>query len=143
MIILFFIVWIVDSLSFFISGHSTVLVGIISLPILILPAIFSTTLGLYLITKSHNVVLVKKTEKPRFIDSGVYSLVRHPMYLGIIMFCLGFFFISPSLVSLGIWIAFFIICDKMATYEEKDLVRILGKKYINYQNKVPKWFPKI
>jgi len=27
----------------------------------------------------------------------------------------------------------------MASYEEKDLLRVLGKKYVNYQNRVPKW----
>jgi protein-S-isoprenylcysteine O-methyltransferase Ste14 len=99
--------------------------------------------SLYLISKSHNAVLVKKTEKPRFIDSGIYSLVRHPMYLGILMFCLCFFFISSSLLSFGIWITFFIIYDRMATFEEKDLIRVLGKKYIDYQRRVLKWFPKI
>jgi protein-S-isoprenylcysteine O-methyltransferase Ste14 len=33
--------------------------------------------------------------------------------------------------------------DKMATYEEKDLIRILGKEYIAYQKRVPKWCPKL
>jgi protein-S-isoprenylcysteine O-methyltransferase Ste14 len=65
------------------------------------------------------------------------------MYLGVLMFCLGFFFASPSLLSLGVWIGFFIVYDKMATYEEKDLVRILGEEYIAYQKRVPKWFPRI
>ena len=143
MMILFFIVWGIDSLSFFIFKYSTVFINIISLPILSLPAFFTMVFGLYLIAKSHNVVLVKKTEKPRFIDSGVYSFVRHPMYLGILIFCLSFFFVSLSISSLGIWLLFFIIYDRMATFEENDLVRTLGKKYINYQSRVPKWFPRL
>jgi len=143
MIILFFVVWAIDSLSFFIFRYSTVLVGLISLPALLLPAILSLGFGLYLVAKSHKAVFGEITDQPRLIDSGVYSWVRHPMYLGILLSCLGFFFISPSLLSFGVWLAFFILYDKMATYEEKDLIRILGEEYTAYQKRVPKWFPGI
>ena len=143
MIILFFVVWAIDSLSFFFSWYSTVLVGLFSLPVLLLPAILSLVLGLYLMAKSHKAVFGDIAEQSRLIDSGVYSWVRHPMYLGILLFCLGFFFISPSLLSFGVWLAFFILYDKMTTYEEKDLIRILGEEYIGYQKRVPKWFPRI
>jgi protein-S-isoprenylcysteine O-methyltransferase Ste14 len=143
MIILFFVVWAIDSLSFFIFRYSTVLVGLISLPALLLPAILSLGFGLYLVAKSHKAVFGEITDQPRLIDSGVYSWVRHPMYLGILLCCLGFFFISSSLLSFGVWLAFFILYDKMATYEEKDLIRILGEEYTAYQKRVPKWFPRI
>jgi len=42
-----------------------------------------------------------------------------------------------------VWIGFFVLYDKMVTYEEKDLIRILGEQYIAYQKRVPKWFPRI
>jgi len=143
MIILFFVVWLVDSLSFFIFRYSTVLVGLISLPVLLLPAILSLGFGLYLMAKSHTAVFGETPEQPRLIDSGVYSWVRHPMYLATLLVCLGFFFISPSLLSFGVWLAFWILYDRMTAYEEKDLIRILGEKYIAYQKRVPKWFPRI
>jgi protein-S-isoprenylcysteine O-methyltransferase Ste14 len=143
MIILFLIVWGLDSLSYYIFGYSTVLVGLISFPLLILPAILFLVLSVYLVAKSHQIVFGRTENHPTLIDSGVYAWVRHPMYLGILLFCLSFFFLSPSLLSLGIWIAFFIIYDKMTIYEEKDLVKILGKEYISYQNRVSKWFPGI
>jgi protein-S-isoprenylcysteine O-methyltransferase Ste14 len=56
---------------------------------------------------------------------------------------LAFFFVSPSLFSFGILIVFFILYDKMTTYEEKSLTQILGEDYIAYQKRVPKWFPKL
>jgi len=143
MIILFFVVWTIDSLSFFIFRYSTVLVGLFSLPVLLLPATLTLGFGLYLIARSHKAVFGEITEQPRLIDSGVYSWVRHPMYLGILLFCLGFFFISPSLLSFGVWLAFFVLYGKMATYEEKNLIRILGEEYVAYQKRVPKWFPRI
>ena len=143
MTILFFVVWLMDYLSQSIFGCSTILTGLKSLPILIILAIISLGSGLYLIVKSHTSVFGKETKSPRLIDFGVYSLVRHPMYLGILLLFLSCFFFIPSLLSLVIWILFFIVYDKMATFEESDLVRKIGKKYVNYQNKVPKWFPKI
>lgn len=143
MIILFFVVWVIDTISFFIFGYSTVVVGLISFPLLILPASVFLILSLYLVAKSHNVVFGGTNDHQKLLDSGVYAWVRHPMYLGILLFCLGFFFLSTSLISLGIWIAFFIIYDKMATYEEQDLVKILGKDYKFYQNRVSKWLPGI
>lgn len=143
MVILFFIVWGIDTISFFIFGYSTVIVGLISFPVLILPASVFLCLSLYLVAKSHNAVFSGTDDHPKLLDSGVYAWVRHPMYLGTLLFCLGFFFLSPSLLSLGIWIAFFIIYDKMATYEENDLVKVLGKEYNSYQNRVSKWFPSI
>ncbi|MCW3974858.1 MAG: hypothetical protein NWE86_01260, partial [Candidatus Bathyarchaeota archaeon] len=96
----------------------------------------------YLVAKAHQVIFDEKTDQPRFINLNVYSLVRHPMYLGTLLFCLAFFFIMPSILSLIIWIGFFIFYDKMATYEENSLIKILGDKYINYQKSVPKWIPK-
>lgn len=143
MIILFFAVWGIDSLSFLLHSYSTVLAGLIPLPVHLFLAIASLGFGLYLIAKSHKAVFNEVHEPPRLIDSGVYSWVRHPMYLGILMFCLGFFFLSPSLLSLGVWLGFFILYDKMAAYEEKDLLRILGEEYIAYQKRVPKWFPRL
>jgi len=143
MIILFLIVWGIDFIIFLIYGSSTIIVGLISFPILILPAILLLTFSLYLISKSHKAVFGEINKNPKFIDKGVYAWVRHPMYLGILLFCLSFFFLSPSILSLIIWITFFIIYNKMAAYEEKELVKILGKEYISYQNRVSRWFPKI
>lgn len=143
MMILFLAALVIDPLSLFLFGNSSVLINMISFPILTIPAAGFFIVGLYFVAKSHNKVLVEDARKAKFIDSGVYSLVRHPMYLGTLLLLLSFFFISASLVALGIWITFFIILDKMATYEENDLKKLLGKKYVDYQNKVPKWFPRL
>jgi protein-S-isoprenylcysteine O-methyltransferase Ste14 len=107
-------------------------------PILLLPAIFLIALGVYLVRESHGAVFVK-TGKPNFVDSGVYSFVRHPMYLGGLMILLGFLFLRFSLIAFAIWVIYFVLCDWMASYEENDLVRILGQRYVSYQHKVPKW----
>jgi protein-S-isoprenylcysteine O-methyltransferase Ste14 len=142
MVILFFVSWALDSLSRFIFGYSTVVLEAVSFPALLIGVILPLCLGLYLTSKAHKSVFDEGKTQPKVVDSGVYAVVRHPMYLGTLFFCLSFLFISFSLLSVGIWIAFFIFYDKMATYEEKDLIQILGEEYIAYQKRVPKWFPR-
>jgi len=139
--IVFFIVWGIDSAGFFVLGHSTVIFHALAFPVLFAGTILSICLGVYLASKSHKTVLEQVHDPPKLVDSGVYAWVRHPLYLGILLFCLAFLFISFSLVSTGIWIAFFIFYDRMATYEEKSLIEILGDEYTVYQKRVSKWIP--
>jgi protein-S-isoprenylcysteine O-methyltransferase Ste14 len=65
------------------------------------------------------------------------------MYLGTLLFCLAFLFITVSLASIVIWIGFFIFYDRMATYEEESLISILGEEYNSYQKRVSKWIPRL
>jgi len=139
MLVMFFVAWGVDSLGHFMFGVSTVFVEFTSFPLLLFPAVLSLISGVFLALKAHDAVFGENAYQPQLIDSGVYSLVRHPMYLGILLFCLGFFLAIPSLISLVVWIAFFLFYDKMATYEENDLIRIFGADYLAYQKRVPKW----
>jgi len=140
MIILFFVVLGADTLCFFFLDYSTVIGEILYFPFFLIPGIFFLVLSLYLITKSHNAIFGTTINKPKLITYGVYGWIRHPMYLGILLFCLSFLCFSPSVLSLVVWITFFIIYEKMTVYEEKELVRILSEEYISYQNQVPKWF---
>ena len=143
LLVLFLVVWGIDSLSFIFFRYSTVLFNVISFPALVLPSFVSLGFCLYLVAKSHKAVFGEAHLQPKFLDSGVYSWVRHPMYLGILLCCLAFFFASLSLLSLGILVVFFIFYNKMTTYEEKSLIQILGEEYIAYQKRVPKWFPRL
>ena len=142
MVLLFFVVWSIDSLSFFMSGYSTVILEVFAFPALLAGTIPFLCLSVYLVSKSHKAVVEQAQDSPQLVDSGVYAWVRHPMYLGSLFFCLSFLFISVSLVSIGIWIIFFIFYDRMATYEEESLIKILGNRYTAYQKRVCKWLPK-
>ncbi|MBN1357703.1 isoprenylcysteine carboxylmethyltransferase family protein [Candidatus Bathyarchaeota archaeon] len=128
-------------LCFFVWGYSNVFVQAITYPLLLAGTAVFVCLSFYLVSKSHKAVLEQVVDPPKLVDSGVYAWVRHPMYLGTLLFCLAFLFISISLVSIGIWITFFIFYDRMATYEEQSLIKILGEPYTTYQKRVSKWLP--
>ena len=143
MILLFIVVWGIDTLSFFVFDFSTVIIEVLSLPVLFVGTVVFLFLSFYLVSKSHKAVLEQVHDPPQLVDSGVYAWMRHPMYLGTLLFCLSFLFISVSLAAIVFWIAFFIFYDRMATYEEKSLAEILGESYIAYQKCVSKWVPGI
>jgi protein-S-isoprenylcysteine O-methyltransferase Ste14 len=143
MLTLFFAVWGIDTLSFFIFGYSAVIFEALAFPFFFAGALLFLCLSIYLVSKSHKEVLEQVQDPPKLVDSGVYAWVRHPMYLGILLFCLAFLFISVSLVSCVILASFFIFYDRMATYEEKSLTEILGEEYTAYQKRVSKWLPRV
>jgi protein-S-isoprenylcysteine O-methyltransferase Ste14 len=143
MLMLFFAVWGIDSLSFFIFGYSTVIFEALAFPVFFAGALLFFCLSFYLVSKSHKAVLEQVQDPPKLVDSGVYAWVRHPMYLGTLLFCLAFLFIGASLVSCVVLSSFFIFYDRMATYEEKSLIEILGEEYIAYQKRVSKWLPRL
>jgi len=137
-------VWGLDS---FVFRFSTVFAGVAPVFVRLPLGILSFAVGIYLVAKSEATVfgrtLVARIGKPQFITTGVYARVRHPMYLGSLLVLLAFFFATLSLLSLSVWVGFFVFFDRMATYEERDLIRILGGQYLNYQRQVPKWLLRI
>jgi len=66
----------------FILHYSTIFTRSIHVFIRLFLGIFSLIVGIYFALKAHNVVFNKNAVKQKLITTGVYSWVRHPMYLG-------------------------------------------------------------
>ena len=138
----FLVAMVFDRWSLVSFGYSSILDRLLHLPELLAAAIFLFVSGIYLLKKSHDAVF-GRVGTPELLDSGVYSLVRHPMYLGGLMIMLSFLLLNLSIIALVIWAAYALLCDWMATYEEKDLARKVGKEYEGYRESVPKWLPRL
>lgn len=77
-----------------------------------------------------------------FITKGIYKIVRHPMYLGVILFGVGLSLIKYSLV--GILFTVILIVDLKIKHRYED--RLLLEKWPaarEYQGQVGALFPKI
>ena len=75
------------------------------------------------------------TEPDSLIESGIYSIMRNPMYFGIILIHIGlplFFGSIITLLSAFIWIPLIILWKH---WEEKCLERKFGEKYIAYKRR--------
>ncbi|OGF61358.1 MAG: hypothetical protein A2Y62_15105 [Candidatus Fischerbacteria bacterium RBG_13_37_8] len=98
---------------------------------------------LHFAKKGHDVIFGEVHEKAILINKGIFTKVRHPIYLGAILFYLGFVFFTFSLISFGLWIIIFIFYDYIARYEEVILVHTLGEAYESYMKEVPRWIPRL
>lgn len=69
------------------------------------------------------------------ITGGVYGVVRHPQYLGIILLTLGITIRALRPASLIAWIALLVGYLILASLEEKHLLETYGEKYGEYSKR--------
>ena len=75
-------------------------------------------------------------------QSGLHKYVRHPLYLGTILFLIGLFFIFPLLsnfISLVVITIYVLLGIRL---EEKKLISQFGSHYLEYAKKVPMLVPR-
>lgn len=80
-------------------------------------------------------------KRPRkFVDSGLFSISRNPIYLGFTLSLVGVGVLIGNLVSLiGILIFFLITNTWYIPYEEKNMEKEFGDDYKIYKSKVRRW----
>jgi protein-S-isoprenylcysteine O-methyltransferase Ste14 len=74
-------------------------------------------------------------ELDHLVTKGIYSKIRNPMYLGIILLHIGFPLAAKSLLTLLsalIWIPLILMWKY---WEEKDLEENFGKEYAEYKSR--------
>ena len=135
--VIYTVVWAVDS---FVWEFSVFLADHVPWQLRLVLALALMITGGWMIWASHRMVFGEG--EPDLCDAGVFSLVRHPMYLGILLLYLGMWSFTVSLAALVIWLGIFLTYDRFAAYEEEDLVRVFGERYVEYQRRVPRWFPR-
>ena len=74
---------------------------------------------------------------------GIHKYVRHPLYLGTLLFTWGLYFIYPFLNNLIAVVAITIYVLVGIKLEEKKLVKEFGNDYTVYIKKVPALIPKL
>ena len=92
---------------------------------------------------SHKVLFSRNLVATSLIKNGVFAHVRHPMYLSVLLVYIALIVLTMSLVSIITWVIIFIFFNKMVTYEEQDLEKIVAQEYLEYKKKVPKWIPRL
>ena len=108
--------------------------------IIFIPLIFISG---YLAKSGLKKVFKEERKDLKVIRSGVFGIVRHPIYLGSILTFLSFTILSLSIVALIIWFVIIIFYYYLCRYEEKLLIGKLGEKYCDYMKDVPMFIPRI
>ena len=73
--------------------------------------------------------------------AGLNRLVRHPLYLGLLLGLLGFWLLAPTatrLVFVGCNVAYLLVGTRL---EERKLLQRFGAAYARYQARVPQLLP--
>ncbi|KPK22369.1 MAG: hypothetical protein AMK69_20000 [Nitrospira bacterium SG8_3] len=136
---LFLVVWAGDS---FFLHKSTFLSGYVPLFIRLVILAFVLITAAYLSATGH--VVVAHGERPNFVVStGAFRYVRHPLYLGAILFYLGLTVATASLFSLALLVVIFLFYNYIAGYEERLMEIKFGEEYVSYKNRTGKWIPRI
>jgi protein-S-isoprenylcysteine O-methyltransferase Ste14 len=94
----------------------------------------------------HHIGVISRTRSDRLgplIDTGPFSLVRNPLYLGNILLWIGF-----TIAAQLLWLAPLVLAllaleyHAIVRWEERLLESRLGKGYRRYANRVPRWIPR-
>lgn len=83
---------------------------------------------------------IVKNEK--LATSGIYSIVRHPLYLGSMLIGTGFVLMCMNIFVGLYFIVFFPLCYLSAiVLEEQSLEKRFGSDFHQYRKNVPAFFP--
>ncbi len=75
------------------------------------------------------------------ITSGIYSFVRHPMYVGVLLFGAGFVLTNINWISITIWVALLATLVCKARFED-SLLAIKHPHAAVYQSSTARFFLK-
>lgn len=134
----FLATWITD--SFFVK-FSTHFSEYAPLYIRITLAIVILMVAGYLATQGLTIVFAEVRQEPMVIREGVFSIVRHPIYLGAILFYLSFLALFFSTVTALVWAVIILFYIYLCKHEEKLLIEKFGNDYEQYRSETPMLLP--
>lgn len=99
------------------------------------------SIGLVLIGIGWRDVYVARREG-RFASQGLYSVIRHPQYTGIMLAVFGQIVHWPTILTLVLFPVIVLVYVFLARKEEKDMLSRFGTPYEQYMHRVPRFFPR-
>ena len=75
----------------------------------------------------------------RVVDRGLFALIRHPQYLGYVLFCVTFALLSQHWLVAGLGILAVASFYRHAIDEERLMVAEFGEAYREYMRRVPRF----
>ena len=87
--------------------------------------------------------LLPAQHRGRLAQEGVYALVRHPRYLGMMLA----YFAAASLARaprlFGVAVVGCLLAVLISELEERELLERLGEEYAGYRQRVPRFIPRL
>ena len=77
----------------------------------------------------------------KLVTTGIYSVVRHPQYVGFMAVIVGFLIQWPTLITLAMAPILIVRYILLARKEEEQVLRQFPQEYREYARYVPAWLP--
>lgn len=77
----------------------------------------------------------------KLVTTGIYRLIRHPQYTGLLLLSLGMLLNWATLPTLLMFPVMIWMYDRLARKEEQDMIREFGKQYQDYRRKTKRFIP--
>jgi protein-S-isoprenylcysteine O-methyltransferase Ste14 len=135
--VLFITVWITDLVLHYTDFLTAYITPYLRIP---LAAVFFL-IALYMAVKGMSAIYAMKAGNQEVIRTGVFGLVRHPVYLAEILLYLGFLMMHISLAAVAVWLIAIAFLHYISCREEKALSSLFGEEYTRYRAEVPMWLP--
>ena len=84
----------------------------------------------------------RASREGRLATDGLYGVVRHPQYTGIMLAVVGQLVHWPTIPTLVLSPVIALIYVRLARKEEQRLVEQFGDEYATYRRRVPMFFPR-
>ena len=136
--LLFGAVWVADT---FFLHYTTFLNQYITLIIRVVVGAVFLFASAYLASTGLSTVFGEEKKNTGVIREGVFSIVRHPVYLSEIVLYLGLLIIGMSLAATFVWLLTIAFLHYIARHEERLLLARFGVDYERYMQEVPMWIP--
>jgi len=81
------------------------------------------------------------THTKKVVKDGVYAIIRHPQYLGRILFSISITLWNPVWLNIILTIVIIILTYQWTYSEDKILIEKFGEIYASYKKKVPRLNP--
>jgi methanethiol S-methyltransferase len=81
--------------------------------------------------------------KGDLVTTGVYSVIRHPQYLGFLLITLGMNVLWLTLSTLLLWPALVFLYVRLSQEEDKRMEEKFGEEYKDYRCKTPMLIPRV
>jgi protein-S-isoprenylcysteine O-methyltransferase Ste14 len=98
-------------------------------------------LGLFIYSLSLYQLLSHMRKGRTLLTKGLYGFTRHPQYLGIFLWTLGFSILGWRLINYLMWLTLCYSYLILAEYEEFELEKAFSQEYLQYKSKVAFMIP--
>lgn len=129
------------------TGHFDIgKIAVLKIPFLII-GIITIAFGFYIwYCANYKERIFDHITENELVTTGVYAMVRNPIYSAFFLVCIGAILIANNLILFIIPVINWIYMTIMLKFtEEKWLLNLYGQKYADYCKKVNRcipWFPK-